>query len=317
MPRPRSTESVQTQADTEDISPRVSHRHIEVFRAVMLAGGVTGAARLLFTSQPTVSRELARLENLLGYALFERVQGRLRATARALSLWTEVQRSWQGLDHVIEHALALNEPSQTSISVLSMPALSHALLPGALARLQAQQGPMSVSVATQDGPLLQEWISAQRFDLGLTEQGDAPPGTRAIALPALDEVAVLPAHHPLAAKAKLQASDFADQAFVSLARDDLYRQQIDAVFTRAKVERKLLLETHSAIAVCAMVQHGLGVAIVNPLTAHACKGPQLVVRPLTFSIPFQVYALLPLHRPAVSGVDALLDALRSEVLHAD
>ena len=317
MPRPRSTESVQTQADTEDISPRVSHRHIEVFRAVMLAGGVTGAARLLFTSQPTVSRELARLESLLGSALFERVQGRLRATARALSLWTEVQRSWQGLDHVIEHALALNEPSQTSISVLSMPALSHALLPGALARLQAQQGPMSVSVATQDGPLLQEWMSAQRFDLGLTEQGDAPPGTRAIALPALDEVAVLPAHHPLAAKAKLQASDFADQAFVSLARDDLYRQQIDAVFTRAKVERKLLLETHSAIAVCAMVQHGLGVAIVNPLTAHACKGPQLVVRPLTFSIPFQVYALLPLHRPAVSGVDALLDALRSEVLHAD
>lgn len=317
MSRPRPTESVQTQADTEDISPRVSHRHIEVFRAVMLAGGVTGAARLLFTSQPTVSRELARLESLLGYALFERVQGRLRATARALSLWTEVQRSWQGLDHVIEHALALNEPSQTSISVLSMPALSHALLPGALARLQAQQGPMSVSVATQDGPLLQEWMSAQRFDLGLTEQGDAPPGTRAIALPALDEVAVLPAHHPLAAKAKLQASDFVDQAFVSLARDDLYRQQIDAVFTRAKVERKLLLETHSAIAVCAMVQHGLGVAIVNPLTAHACKGPQLVVRPLTFSIPFQVYALLPLHRPAVSGVDALLDALRSEVLHAD
>ena len=317
MSRPRSPESVQTQADTEDISPRVSHRHIEVFRAVMLAGGVTGAARLLFTSQPTVSRELARLESLLGYALFERVQGRLRATARALSLWTEVQRSWQGLDHVIEHALALNEPSQTSISVLSMPALSHALLPGALARLQAQQGPMSVSVATQDGPLLQEWMSAQRFDLGLTEQGDAPPGTRAIALPALDEVAVLPAHHPLAAKAKLQPSDFVDQAFVSLARDDLYRQQIDAVFTRAKVERKLLLETHSAIAVCAMVQHGLGVAIVNPLTAHACKGPQLVVRPLTFSIPFQVYALLPLHRPAVSGVDALLDALRSEVLHAD
>mgnify|MGYP003602487381 FL=1 len=317
MSRPRSTESAQTQADTEDISPRVSHRHIEVFRAVMLAGGVTGAARLLFTSQPTVSRELARLESLLGYALFERVQGRLRATARALSLWTEVQRSWQGLDHVIEHALALNEPSQTSISVLSMPAMSHALLPGALARLQAQQGPMSVSVATQDGPLLQEWMSAQRFDLGLTEQGDAPPGTRAIALPALDEVAVLPAHHPLTAKAKLQPSDFADQAFVSLARDDLYRQQIDAVFTRAKVERKLLLETHSAIAVCAMVQHGLGVAIVNPLTAHACKGPQLVVRPLTFSIPFQVYALLPLHRPAVSGVDALLDALRSEVLHAD
>lgn len=301
-------------ADAPNTTPRITHRHIEIFRAVMLAGGVSGAARLLYTSQPTVSRELARLETLLGYALFERVQGRLRATARALSLWDEVQRSWQGLDHVIDHAMALSQPSQTQISVLSMPALSHALLPGALARLQkGNHGPLAVSVATQDGPLLQEWMSAQRFDLGLTEQADAPPGTRTVALPAQDEVAVLPAGHPLASKSRLKPSDFAGESFISLARDDVYRQQIDAHFARAKVPRQMLLETHSAIAVCAMVQHGLGVAIVNPLTARACAGELLVVRPLTFSIPFQVHALLPLHRPAVTGVDWLLDALQREV----
>ena len=42
----------------------LTHRHIEVFRAVMTAGSVTSAAQLLFTSQPTVSRELARMESL-------------------------------------------------------------------------------------------------------------------------------------------------------------------------------------------------------------------------------------------------------------
>ncbi len=295
---------------------RITHRHVEIFRSIMLTGSVSNAARMLYTSQPTVSRELARLESLLGYSLFERVQGRLRATARALSLWEEVQRSWQGLDHVIEHALALGQPHHSHISVLSMPALSHALLPGALARMQALQGPMALSVATQDGPLLLEWMSAQRFDIGLTEQSDAPPGTRGIALPAVDEVAVLPAAHPLAKKkSRLQPADFAGQSFISLARDDVYRQLIDEEFARAGVERQMLLEAHSAIAVCAMVQHGLGVAIVNPLTARACeRDRQLVVRPLTFSVPFQVQALLPLHRPAVSGMDALLEALRQEVL---
>ena len=50
----------------------ISLRHIEVFRAIMQAGSVTGAARLLFTSQPTVSRELARLETLSGLRLFDR-----------------------------------------------------------------------------------------------------------------------------------------------------------------------------------------------------------------------------------------------------
>lgn len=297
---------------TPPLSPnpeRIGHRHIEVFRALMLAGSATGAAQLLFTSQPTVSRELARLEHLLGYALFERSQGRLRPNARALRLWDEVERSWAGLDRVVEHAMALGQPHQASLSVLSMPALSHALLPGALERLQRNHGEVAVSVATQDGPLLQEWMSAQRFDLGLSEVAEPPPGTRMRSLPAMDEVAVLPAQHPLAAKQVLRAQDFEGQAFISLARDDSYRMQIDAVFAQAGVQRKMLLETLSAVAVCAMVQHGLGVAIVNPLTAQACAGSSLVVRRLAFSIPFQVHMLLPLHRPAVPEVDWLVQAL--------
>ena len=135
---------------------RIAHRHIEVFRALMLTGSATGAAQMLFTSQPTISRELARLEQLLGYDLFDRSQNRLRANARALRLWEEVQRSWEGLDRVVDHALALGQSHQASLSVLCMPALSHALLPGALARLQRNHGNVAVSVATQDSPLLQE-----------------------------------------------------------------------------------------------------------------------------------------------------------------
>ena len=88
----------------------------------------------------------------------------------------------------------------------------------ALARLHAEHGPVAVSVATQEGPLLQEWMAAQRFDLGLTELGEAPPGTRVLSLPAMDEVAVLPARHPLAARPVLGAQDFAGQPFISLAR---------------------------------------------------------------------------------------------------
>ena len=302
-----------TSPSSSDLSTRISHRHIEVFRAVMTAGSVTGAAQLLYTSQPTVSRELARMEQLLGYALFERVQGRLRANARALLLWDEVQRSWQGLERVVDRAVELGRAQAARISVLCLPALSHALLPGSLARLQAGHGPMAVSVVTQEAPLLQEWMAAQRFDLGLSELADAPPGTRSLPLPAMDEVAVLPANHRLLHKPVLTAQDFVGESFISLARDDPYRTQIDAAFTQAGVTRELRLETHSAVAVCAMVQHGLGVALVNPLTASACAGPNVVVRPLAFSIPFQVHILLPQHRPAEVAVQWLIEALEQEV----
>ena len=178
----------------------VSHRHIEVFRAVMTAGSVTGAAALLHSSQPTVSRELARREQLLGYPLFERLQGRLRPNARALALWDEVQRSWQGLERVVERAVALGQSHEAQLSVLCLPALAHALLPGAIARLLQTQPQLRISITPQESPLLEEWMSAQRFDLGLSEQTATPPGVQAVPLLTLDEVAVLPARHALAVK---------------------------------------------------------------------------------------------------------------------
>ncbi|MDC6168166.1 LysR family transcriptional regulator [Paucibacter sp. XJ19-41] len=289
----------------------LTHRHIEVFRAVMTAGSVTGAAGLLHSSQPTVSRELARMEQLLGYALFERQQGRLRATARALALFDEVERSYQGLYRVTERAAQLGRAEQTRLAVLCLPALSHALLPGACAAFVQRHPAAELSITPQESPLLEEWMTAQRFDLGLSEQAQAAAGTRLEPLWQGDEVCVLPAGHALLAKTVLEPADFEGQAFVSLSTEDPYRLQFDAIFAAAGVRRRLAIETHSAAAVCAMVQAGLGLAIVNPLTALACAGPSLQLRRFAVSVPFRVSALLPQYRPAQPLVQDLLDCLRS------
>lgn len=82
----------------------VNLRHIEIFHAVMTAGSLTEAAHLLHTSQPTVSRELARFEKVIGLKLFERVRGRLHPTVQGLRLFEEVQRSWYGLDRIVSAA---------------------------------------------------------------------------------------------------------------------------------------------------------------------------------------------------------------------
>lgn len=289
----------------------IQHRHIEVFRAVMTAGSVTAAAALLHTSQPTLSRDLARLEQLLGYALFERERGRLKATARARALFDEVERSFQGLARVIERAEALGRAEDTELSVLSLPALSHALLPRALATLLAGQPAARISITPAEPPLLDAWMGEQRFDLGLAEQATPLPGVRVEPVLEADEVVVLPAGHALASRKRLALKDFDAQDFISLAEDDPYRREIDARFDAAGVRRRLRLQTHSAVAVCELVRAGLGVAIVNPLTAAACASDGLVVRPLAVSIPYRVSALIPLHRPAQPLVDSLLSALRS------
>ena len=292
----------------------LTHRHIEVFRAVMTAGSVTGAAAALSTSQPTVSRELSRMESLLRLTLFDRVRGRLQPTAQAYALFEEVQRSYAGLERVADTALRLRQFTQGQLSLACLPAFGHALLPGACARFQAAHAGVSVSVNPYESPLLEERLAAQAHDLGVTEHDGALAGAQASLLMELNEVAVLPAGHPLAARRRLAASDFAGQAFVSFHPRDRYRQRVDKVFAEAGVDRRLAVETDNAVAVCAMVRHGLGLAIVNPLTALALagEGAGIVARPLAFQIPFRVFAVRPAHRPGNPLVARFQVALAAE-----
>ena len=284
---------LRARAERTEQAPLLTHRQLTQFRAIMLHGNLSRAADVTNSSQPTLSRELARLEYVLGFALFDRVRGRLRPTARALALMQEVERSFIGLEQIAARAQELRTLSTGRLRLACLPALAHALVPQALMYFSKALPEASVSVVPLESPWLEQALSEQRFDLGLGETTDAPNGVELRALLTANEVAVLPAGHHLCSRAVLQPTDFEGERFVSLAEGDVYRQAIDAVFLKASVRRVLLLETVSAVAVCAMVQQRLGVAIVNPLTAAAMAGPTLVVKPLAMAIPFSVSLLLP------------------------
>ncbi len=288
-----------------DITPR----QIEIFRAVMTAGSVTGAAQVLFTSQPTVSRELARLEQLVGVPLFDRVRGRLQPNAQALALYEEVRRSYVGFERVLGVASRLKQFASGRLSIIGLPVFSQTLLPAACARFLAAHEGVSVSITPAESPYLEEWLSAQGYDLGLTERESAPPGTEQSLLLEVNEVCVLPPGHRLLKKRVLQLRDFAGERFISLAPEDPYRLVIDNAFHAAGVERRMIVDTHSAASVCAMVGHGVGIGIVNPLTAleYAAQGVQM--RPLALAIPFRVHAVRPLHRTGNVLVERFSQAL--------
>ena len=309
---PRSAQPLRLPAsNTGAHPPAVTHRQLGIFRAIMLHGTLGRAAEATGSSQPTLSRELARLEQLLGFALFDRLQGRLRPTVRALALMEEVERSFIGLEQIAHRALELRSQSGGRLRVACLPALAHALLPQVLQHFHRGHPHVAVSVVPLESPWLEQALSEQRFDLGLSEIHEAPAGVSRTLLLEANEVAVLPARHALCRKPVLQLNDFAGQPFISLAEGDPYRDAIDRAFAGAGIERTAFLETASAVAVCAMVQQGLGVGIVNPLTAAAMAGPKLAVRPLAHKLPFSVGLLLPQVAAAHPLREALIESLHA------
>lgn len=292
----------------------ITHRQVEVFRALMLAGSVTKAAELLFTSQPTISRELARIEQQFGFALFERVHGRLRPTQSALILYDEVKRAYVGLERVASAVASLRVRHGGHLSVITLPAFLHSMLPGACQRVVKVHPGANISIESQESPFLEEWLSSQRYDLGLTEHDTPPTGTRLTLLLEVDEVCVLPDKHPLLGKCVIGLADFAGQPFISLSSNDPYRIQLDEAFASLGIERRMVVETPTAVSLCSLVRNGLGVAIVNPLTALDFEGRNLHIRPLAVSYPFRVNLVQPEHRPLNPMAASFVEALQGEAL---
>ena len=292
---------------------KLSFRHVEVFRAIMTSGSATAAAQLLHTSQPTVSRELARFEQLTQLRLFERASGKLVPTEQALMLHEEVERAYTGLERIARTADAIRHFSQGQVSIACLPAFAQALLPRACLAFRSQYPGVSIKITAQESALLQESMSTQRFHLGLTEDISAPPGTAIETLLALDVVCVLPSDHALCkrAGAVLTPEDFAGQDFVYLGSDDPYRQRVDALFSERGITRRLVVETPSAGAVCETVRMGVGIAIVNPLTALAYAGPGIQLRRFSQAITYHVMLARPQFKPASAVVDRFVDVLRA------
>ncbi|STV52072.1 transcriptional activator protein LysR [Klebsiella pneumoniae] len=250
---------------------------------------------------------------MLGLQLFGRTRGRLQPTVQGLRLFEEVQRSWYGLDRIVSAAESLREFRQGELSIACLPVFSQSFLPLLLPPFLARYPEVSLQIVPQESPLLEEWLSAQRHDLGLTETLHTPAGTERTPLLTLNEVCVLPAGHPLAAQATLTPADFQGENYISLSRTDSYRQLLDALFLEHQVKRRMVVETHSAASICAMVRAGAGISVVNPLTALDYADSGVVVRPLQRRGAVYRQPDPPLHRPRSALVDAFVAHLQQSL----
>ncbi|WP_413704714.1 LysR family transcriptional regulator [Pseudomonas sp. Pseusp16] len=288
----------------------LNFRHIEIFWAVMTTGSATAAAALLRTSQPTISRELGRLESVTQLTLFKRANAKLIPSEQALMLFDEVKRAYFGLERIAKAADAIRQYKHGQITIVCLPAFSQAVAPTVCKHFLDQYPGVGVSITPQDSPLLNEWLSSQRFDLGLIEDTMAPRGTDLETIFTSDIVCILPTGHRLCKKAVLFPEDFEGEHFISLATNDPYRNKIDSFFDSLGINRQLVVETHSAAAVCATVALGVGIAIINPLTALAYAKLGLTIRGLSLSIPYTVSVVRPQHRPYSPLVDNFISSLR-------
>jgi DNA-binding transcriptional LysR family regulator len=112
-------------------------RQIEAFRAIMIAGSMTGAASHLRISQPALSRMLRRIEDVLRTPLFERGTGRLVATREAHDIFAEIQKVYAQMEGLSGAVMRIVQGQTGTFHCGASPGLGRRIVPRALARVHA------------------------------------------------------------------------------------------------------------------------------------------------------------------------------------
>jgi DNA-binding transcriptional LysR family regulator len=262
-------------------------RLLEAFRAVVDHRSVTAAAGAMGVTQPAVSTQIARLEEAIGFALFERSGGRLRPTPEGMLFYAEATRVLGEVDRLQAATAQIREGQAGRLAIASHPWAAISLLPRLVSQFLAERPGVSVRMISRHSDVVSQLLPSESFDIGIAEL-PIDEASVTVARYQMRCVAILPPRHPLASRKLLTPALLAEHPMVAPARALQLPPKINAVFAAAGVPINAVVEAEFLASLCGLVAAGTGWSLVDPLSAESFSHLGLVARPFEPAILYEV-----------------------------
>ncbi|MFJ3668263.1 LysR family transcriptional regulator [Streptomyces sp. NPDC090106] len=287
-------------------------RRMQVLRAVVTSGSVTGAAALLGYTPSAVSQQIAALEKEARTELLERAGRGVRPTAAGLLLTGYADTIGRQVAEA-ETALADLLAGRTGrLAVRYFATAGACLVAPAVARLRAGHPGVRIDLKLVDPEDPLPDVREGRADLALVVGPRTAPGVRLLHL--LDDpyLAVLPEGHPLAAPGPLRLADLAGEPWVGSEWPGPCLDAQLAACESAGFRPRFAVESEDYVTAQGFVAAGLGVTLIPRLgLAHGTR-PGVAVRELRAPQPVRsLYAAVRETAPPQPALDAFIEALRA------
>ncbi|WP_329561559.1 LysR family transcriptional regulator [Kitasatospora sp. NBC_01266] len=232
------------------------------FLAVAETEHVTDAAALVGTSQPTLSRAIARLERRLGTPLFDRDRHRLRLNDCGRVYRRHARRALAELDTAQDRIAALLDPAEQTLRLAFAHSLGGWLVPELLGAYQRQSPGAAFSLHQESAAGVLELLQDGSAELAVT--GPRPDGAGWEWLPLREERLALavPTGHPLAERPVVRLAELAGERFIIMREAPGLRQLTCRLFHQAGVTASVVLEAGEVATIRGMVGAGLGLAVL-------------------------------------------------------
>ncbi|AMJ61582.1 LysR family transcriptional regulator [Bosea sp. PAMC 26642] len=275
----------------------MNYRQIEIFSAIMDRASVTEAAHHLGLSQSAVSKSLKTLEDHLGLKLFNRTTRGLHATDEARGLHAEARRLLNGFESLSQYAKKLHRLEHARLVVGVMPAMSAGWLARVVTSFSEAYPEVSVVLTALGSANIVKRVAQGELDIGVGQVREEDPAVVKRKLSELQLVCVVPLGHRLAGNEVIGPSDLENESIVLLSAQDEFRRMLDGRVLSKGINLHSRIEATQSNMICALVEAGRRIGVVDSETASSGKWPSTVTIPFRPVIKTPIYIALNNRNP--------------------
>lgn len=297
----------------------MNSRQLELFVEIARSGSFSGAAAVLGTDQPSLSRQVRLLEEQIGTKLFFRTGRGVKLTEAGDSLLSISSRY---LNDILDLTQRINDERENvrgRISFGVVQFLGATFVPNLLIRFREKYPDIALHVTGGNSGIVHEWLLNGRIDAGIIY--DAGCSHELVAEPILTEKTFvfgsrqLAEQYGVAGERSLSLSRLAELPLILTSRHHGLRRAIEHHAHRAGVRLKPAYEIDNLATIKAMSRLGAGFCVL-PFGAYGdeIETEQGFRARLTDPEIESAFSLVfARHRPLSPAMRELAGVIRSEI----
>ena len=256
----------------------ISIRHLRAFCEVAQQQSFTLAAKALFVTQSTLTTTVQQLEEQVGVKLFDRSTRKVYLTATGAEFLPTAQRLLFDFDGFLKDLSATAQVQRGQVAVAASPSFTSELLPAVVAQFHQAYPQVKTTLVDVTAQQIEQMVASHEVDFGI---GSNRSGRQELSYtPLLKDSfgVVFPSDSAQAASSPATWADCQNQTVLELTSDTGIQAFLKLLPEPLGVEG--VLSASSPATLGALVDKGLGVAILPALAASTAAFAGLTFRPL-------------------------------------
>lgn len=256
--------------------PRFDLRQLECFCAVASAGSFTKAAEDLGVAQPSLSEQIARLEQAFGAPLFERLSRRVELTPPGEAILGKARALLEDAAALPDYFESARAGVSGTLRVAAIPTILPYFMPPILKQFAERYPQVDLHVREGTTSELVEHVLGGTIDVAVVSLPVEGAGLVMKELFREPLYLAVPQSHPLASARVVPLRRASKERLLILKDGHCLRDETLAVCDRARAHFEAQFEADQFVTIFELIRRGFGVSIVPEMSRAFSEGCSLL-----------------------------------------